>query len=218
LREHVAGVKLHISVDAFFQTNTLMAHALYELAAQEAGLRLTCAPAGEYALPRDSEMDFLTREARPVIWDLYCGVGSIGLALARQAQGLLGIELVEQAVADARKNAKLNRLDNAYFLAGDVATVLREITTGAKDLPPEVANPDVVVVDPPRAGLTKKVVERIAQIQVPRIVYVSCNPATMAPNVAQLVESGYRLARVTPVDMFAHTPHVEAVALLVLPA
>ena len=101
------------------------------------------------------------------------------------------------------------------FLEGDVAKVLREAADGERKLPAGFERPDVVIVDPPRAGLTNKAISRIGEVGAPRIVYVSCNPSTMAPNVAQLQQFGYRLVRVTPVDMFPHTPHVEAVGLLV---
>jgi len=98
---------------------------------------------------------------------------------------------------------------------GDVRRVLREVAQGSRRLPPALERPDVVVVDPPRAGLSNRVVYRLGEVGAPRIVYVSCNPSTMAPNIAQFQEYGYRLERVTPVDMFPHTPHVEAVGLLV---
>ena len=117
---------------------------------------------------------------------------------------------------DARENARMNGIENASFLEGDVAKVLRAVAEGTLQLPPEVARPDVIVVDPPRPGLTEKALTRVGEMAVPRIVYVSCNPATMGPNVARLQDFGYRLVRVTPVDMFPHTPHVECVGLLVL--
>ena len=149
----------------------------------------------------------------PVIWDLYSGVGSIGLSLAGRARAVLGIEAIPAAVEDARENARLNAIENAFFIEGDVAKILREVADGARKLPEPVTRPDVIVVDPPRAGLTEKAITRIGEVGAPRIVYVSCNPATMAPNVARLQDFGYRLERVTPVDMFPHTPHVEGVGL-----
>ena len=197
LLERVAGVTVKISIDAFFQTNSHMAQRLYLKVAEEVG---ESAGAGG----RD-----------PVVWDLYCGVGSIGLSLARHARAILGIEVVPAAVADARENAGLNLLTNISFLEGDVAKVLREVADGERTLPLSLEHPDVIVVDPPRAGLAKKAVSRIGEVLAPTIIYVSCNPSTMAPNIAQLGEYGYRLKRVTPVDMFPHTPHIEAVGLLV---
>ena len=197
LLERVAGVTVKVSIDAFFQTNSLMAHRLYLKVAEELG--------------SDAATD---EDKSPVVWDLYCGVGSIGLSLARGARAVLGIETVPAAVADARENASLNLLTNTSFIEGDVAKVLREIADGERTLPMSLEHPDVIIVDPPRAGLAKKAVSRIGEVGAPKIVYVSCNPSTMAPNIAQLADYGYRLKRVTPVDMFPHTPHIEAVGLL----
>jgi 23S rRNA (uracil1939-C5)-methyltransferase len=216
LLENVAGITLKVSVDAFFQTNTRMTDVLYGLAAREVigatgeGPAALGAATGAAAAPSKDAPD------PPVIWDLFSGVGSIGLSLARQAKAVLGIEAVPAAVEDAWENARLNSIENAHFLEGDVAKVLRAIAEGARELPEEVAKPDVIVVDPPRAGLTEKAISRIGEVAAPKIVYVSCNPATMGPNVARLRDYGYRLVRVTPVDMFPHTPHVECLGLLVL--
>jgi 23S rRNA (uracil1939-C5)-methyltransferase len=118
-----------------------------------------------------------------------------------------GLELVEQAIADAIANARRNNVLNTHFFAGDVRLALR-------DLVAQAGRPDVLVVDPPRAGLSQKVVRRVVEAAPKRIVYVSCNPTTLAPNAAQLVEAGYVLRRVRPVDMFPQTPHIECVALL----
>jgi 23S rRNA (uracil1939-C5)-methyltransferase len=141
------------------------------------------------------------------VYDLFCGIGTIGLSLAPRAGELFGVEIVEEAVADAIENARLNNVANAQFFAGDVRTAMRELVERA-------GRPDVLVVDPPRAGLSQKVVRRIIEAAPRRIVYVSCNPTTLAPNAAQLVEAGYALRRVRPVDMFPQTPHIECVALL----
>jgi 23S rRNA (uracil1939-C5)-methyltransferase len=184
LDEELAGMRLRVSSRAFFQTNTEMAERLYALA-------------GEYAGLRGFER----------VYDLYCGIGTIGLALAPRAAELWGLEIVEDAVADAIVNAKLNQIDNARFFAGDVRLALRELVA-------EAGSPDVLVLDPPRAGLSQKVVRRIIEASPKRVVYVSCNPTTLAPNAAQLVEAGYRLLKVRPVDMFPQTPHIECVALL----
>jgi 23S rRNA (uracil1939-C5)-methyltransferase len=192
LLEKVAGITLKVSIDAFFQTNTRMTELLYGLVQREVA------------------------SDAPVIWDLYSGVGSIGLSLAGRASAILGIEATPAAVEDARENARLNRIDNAFFIEGDVAKVLREVADGARELPEPVRRPEVVIADPPRAGLPAKAITRIAEVAAPRIVYVSCNPATMGPNVARLQDFGYRLDRVTSVDMFPHTPHVECVGTLSL--
>jgi 23S rRNA (uracil1939-C5)-methyltransferase len=184
LREQLSGLDFLISPEAFFQTNTEMAERLYSVAAEFAQLR-----------------------GHERVFDLYCGIGTIALALAARAREVVGVEIVEPAVADAIANARLNDVTNARFYAGDIRLAMRELVEQA-------GRPDVAVVDPPRAGLSQKVVRRILEAQPSRIVYVSCNPTTLAPNAAQMVEAGYRLARVRPVDMFPQTPHIESVALL----
>ncbi|HET8822450.1 MAG TPA: 23S rRNA (uracil(1939)-C(5))-methyltransferase RlmD [Thermoleophilaceae bacterium] len=185
LEEQMSGLRFRISPDAFFQTNTEMAERLYGTAVQLAGLR-----------------------GRERVLDLFCGIGTIASVLALDAAEVWGVEIVEEAVRDAIENAQLNGIDNARFFAGDVRLVMRELLE-------QSGKPDVVVVDPPRAGLSQKVVRRIIEAQADRIVYVSCNPTTLAPNARQLVDDGgYRLTTVRPVDMFPQTPHIECVALL----
>jgi 23S rRNA (uracil1939-C5)-methyltransferase len=127
--------------------------------------------------------------------------------MAPRAAEVYGLELIEEAVSDAIDNARANEIANARFFAGDVRLALRELVSTA-------GRPDVLVVDPPRAGLSQKVVRRIIEAGPRRIVYVSCNPTTLAPNAAQLTEAGYSLERVRPVDMFPQTPHIECVAVL----
>jgi len=184
LPERLGELDLRISSEAFFQTNTEMAEVLYGVV-------------GEYAALEGWER----------VYDLYCGIGTIALTLATRAGEVWGIELVEQAVADAIATAKRNEITNAHFFAGDARLALPELIERA-------GKPDVVVVDPPRAGLSQKVVRRILEASPKRIVYVSCNPTTLAPNAAQMVEAGWRLVKVRPVDMFPQTPHIESVALL----
>jgi 23S rRNA (uracil1939-C5)-methyltransferase len=188
LDEEVCGLRFRISPDAFFQTNTEMAERLYGVAAELAGL-----------------------SGREHVLDLYCGIGTIALVLALDAGRVYGVEVVERAVADAIENARLNGIDNAEFFAGDVRTAMRPLLERS-------GRPDVLVVDPPRAGLSQKVVRRVLEASAPRIVYVSCNPTTLAPNARQMVDAGYRLVTVRPVDMFPQTPHIESVALLERPA
>jgi 23S rRNA (uracil1939-C5)-methyltransferase len=184
LEEELLGMRFRLSPEAFFQTNTEMAQRLFEIAI-------------EYAQPSGFER----------VFDLYCGIGTIGLLMAPRAGEVVGLELAPEAVADAIANARVNEIDNARFYAGDVRLALRELVAQA-------GRPDLVVVDPPRAGLSKKVVRRIVEASPRRVVYVSCNPTTLAPNAAQLQEAGYKLTRVRPVDMFPQTPHIECVALL----
>lgn len=184
ITERVAGLEFAISSEAFFQTNTEQAERLYALAAEYADL-----------------------QGWERVYDLFCGIGTIGLSLARRAGEVWGLEIVEPAIADAIANARRNEIENASFFAGDVRLALRELVETA-------GKPDVLVVDPPRAGLSQKVVRRIIEAGPKRIVYVSCNPTTLAPNAAQLVEAGWTLKKVRPVDMFPQTPHIECVALL----
>jgi 23S rRNA (uracil1939-C5)-methyltransferase len=141
------------------------------------------------------------------VFDLFCGIGTIGLSMAGRAREVWGIEIVEQAIADATRNAELNGISNAHFVAGDVRTAMRPLVERA-------GPPDVVLVDPPRAGLSQKIVRRILETEPKRIVYVSCNPVSLAPNARQMADAGYELKSVKPVDMFPQTPHIEAVALL----
>ena len=144
------------------------------------------------------------------MYDLYCGTGTIGLALAAQALTVWGVEISEESVACAIENAELNGVTNAAFFAGNVSLALEELLERA-------GTPDVVIVDPPRAGLAGKALRRMARLQAPRIVYVSCNPTTLASDLKALREDfGYELRRCTPVDMFPHTPHIESVNLLEL--
>jgi 23S rRNA (uracil1939-C5)-methyltransferase len=184
LQEELSGLRFAISPLAFFQTNTEMAERLYAVAGELAGL-----------------------QGWERVYDLYCGIGTVGLSLAARAGEVWGLEIVEEAVADAISNARRNEIDNAQFFAGDVRLALRELAEKA-------GRPDVCLLDPPRAGLSQKIVRRVIEAAPRRIVYISCNPTTLAPNAAQLVEAGYALRRVVPVDMFPQTPHIECVALL----
>jgi 23S rRNA (uracil1939-C5)-methyltransferase len=171
--------------NAFLQTNTQMAEQLYGIAREFAGL-----------------------EGGETVYDLYCGIGTIGLSMASSALTVWGIEISEESVACAIENQELNGIGNAAFFAGNVGEVLSDLRDRAGD-------PQVVVVDPPRAGLAGKALKRLGEIEAPRIVYVSCNPTTLASDVKRLSEVyGYDLKRARPVDMFPHTPHVECVALL----
>jgi 23S rRNA (uracil1939-C5)-methyltransferase len=167
LQEELSGLRVAISPLAFFQTNTEMAERLYAVAADLAGL-----------------------QGWERVYDLYCGIGTVGLSVAARAGEVWGLEIVEEAVADAISNARRNEIDNAKFFAGDVRLALRELAE-------EAGRPDVCLVDPPRAGLSQKVVRRIIEAAPRRIVYISCNPTTLAPNAAQLVEAGYASYRST---------------------
>jgi 23S rRNA (uracil1939-C5)-methyltransferase len=184
IEEELCGLRLRVRPNAFLQTNTAMCERLYRLVVEDAALT------GE-----------------ETVYDLYCGIGTIGLVLSREALTVWGIETSEESIACAIENAELNRVTNAAFFAGDVRDDLAELRERSGPV-------DVVVVDPPRAGLSGKALERVATLGAARIVYVSCNPTTLAGNARALVrEHGYRLARVRPLDMFPHTPHIESVSL-----
>jgi len=186
IEEEILGLRFRVRPNAFLQTNTAMAEVLYALAFEYAALT------GE-----------------ETVFDLYCGTGTIGLSMARQALTVWGVEVSEESVACAIENAELNGITNTAFFAGEVGDSIEELHERA-------GKPDLVVVDPPRGGLSSKALRRIARLEPARIVYVSCNPTTLAGNAKDLVsEHGYRLERVRPVDMFPHTPHIETVALFV---
>ena len=185
IEEELCGLRFRVRPNAFLQTNTKMAEQLYELAGEYAGLT-----------------------GNETVYDLYCGIGSIGVTMAAQALTVWGVEVSEESVACALENADLNGVANAAFFAGEVGASLEELRERA-------GPPDVVVVDPPRAGLSGKALRRAARLEATRFVYVSCNPTTLASNVKELERDwGYKLERVRAVDMFPHTPHVESVSLL----
>ena len=185
IEEELCGLRYRVRPNAFLQTNTAMAERLYGLVGEFAGLS-----GGE------------------TVYDLYCGIGTIGLTLASGALTVWGVDVSEESIACAIENADLNGVTNAAFFAGETADSLAELSERA-------GPPDIAVVDPPRAGLSSKAVRRLGRLETPTIVYVSCNPTTLAGNVKELAASWcYRLERVRPVDMFPHTPHVESVSLL----
>jgi len=186
--ERLLGLEFEASSAAFLQTNSRQAEALY--AAALAAAQLT---------------------GDECVLDLYCGAGTLTLLFARAAREAIGVESVEEAVAAAIRNAARNGLANARFVAGEARPVLRQWARGERTDAPK---PDVVVVDPPRAGLHPRVVTRVAELRPARIVYVSCNPATLARDVKDFAAQGYATREVTPFDMFPHTPHIECVARL----
>jgi 23S rRNA (uracil1939-C5)-methyltransferase len=211
IEERLLGLTFRAGAASFLQTNSRQAETLYRAALDAAALTGT-----------------------ERVLDLYCGAGTISLALAAHAKEVVGIEEVATAVDDARRNAAANGVTNARFACGDARAVLRhwararegrggdpdEARAHDRKAPADPAAyapfaPDVVVVDPPRAGLHPRVVERTAELAPRRIVYVSCNPATLARDLALYTALGYRTTRVRPFDMFPHTPHVECVATLV---
>jgi 23S rRNA (uracil1939-C5)-methyltransferase len=194
LRERLAGVDLRVPATAFLQTNGEMCEVLYGKAL-------------DLAAPH--------RE-KPAV-DLYCGIGSLSLALARDARQVQAVEIQEEAIAAARENARLNGVTNADFYAGDVRPLLKFAPHPTLDAErsDDTQRPLLVMVDPPRAGMAPRALQRAAALGAERFVYVSCNPTTLAANGAELAGLGYRLERVAPVDMFPQTHHIETVALFV---
>lgn len=185
IEEQLGALRFRIGPKSFFQTNSLQAKKLYNIAKTMAQL---------------TEQD--------VVYDLYTGTGSIAQYIAGSCKQVIGIEEVKAAIEDAKQNAVLNGITNCRFIAGDVKEIL-------KNEGGELPRPDVIITDPPRAGMHKDVVEQIRQSGAKRIVYVSCNPATQARDL-QLLGDKYDIQEVQPVDMFPHTPHVENVTLLQL--
>ncbi len=184
IEEELGGLRFRLRGGVFLQTNTRMAERLYGLVVEEAALT-----------------------GAETVYDLYCGIGTIALTLAPRAAAVWGIEISAEAVACAVENAELNAVGNAVFVAGNVGEVLRDLRARAGE-------PALVVVDPPRAGLAGRGLRRLGELAPPRIVYVSCNPTTLAGDAKRLIgEYGYRLVRTRPLDMFPHTPHVESVSL-----
>ena len=181
----LCGVKVRLSPLSFYQVNRTMAEILYKKAA-------------EYAEPTDKN-----------ILDLYCGAGTIGLSMADKAKSIIGVEIIPEAVKDAEFNALNNGIENARFICGDA-------TMAAEKLAKEKIVADVVILDPPRKGCTPELIETVSKSFAPeRVVYVSCDPATLARDIKIFAEYGYTLQEYTPVDLFPRTSHVESVALLV---
>ena len=186
IEEEMEGLRFRIGPKSFYQTNSAGAYNLYKVAREFAEIK-----------PTD------------LVYDLYTGAGTIANFVARQARRVVGVEYVEQAVLDARVNADLNGITNTEFFAGDMKDMLTEEFTNHH------GHPDVIITDPPRAGMHEDVVQRLVALRAPRLVYISCNPATQARDL-ELLDEVYRVTRVQPVDMFPHTHHVENVVLLEL--
>ncbi|MFZ5825067.1 MAG: 23S rRNA (uracil(1939)-C(5))-methyltransferase RlmD [Bacillota bacterium] len=184
ITDYIGDLKFNISPLSFFQVNPAQTEVLYGKALEYAALTGT-----------------------ETVLDIYCGIGTISLFLAKQAREVVGIEWAREAVADARENAERNGVANAQFIAGDAAVEMPRLAE-------EGVRADVIVLDPPRKGCDEPVLEAMAQVRPQRIVYVSCNPASLARDLGRLGALGYRTLEVQPVDMFPHTAHVECVARL----
>lgn len=185
IHDKIGKLMFNISARSFFQVNTAQAEVLYKTA-----------------------RDFAELNGHETIIDAYCGTGTISLFMARKARHVIGVEVVSSAIADAKKNARENNIRNAEFIVGDVVKVLPKLFSDGV-----FAN--VVIVDPPRAGCDKKVLETFAAMQPDKIIYVSCNPATLARDLKILDEFGYKTKKIQPVDMFPFTSHVESVAQVI---
>ncbi|RDU24584.1 23S rRNA (uracil(1939)-C(5))-methyltransferase RlmD [Anaerosacchariphilus polymeriproducens] len=185
ITDFIGDIKYQISPLSFYQVNPVQTEKLYKSALEYAGLT-----------------------GKETVWDLYCGIGTISLFLAQRAKEVYGVELVPQAIEDARKNAALNGIDNVKFFVGKAEEVLPE------QYETNYVYADVIVVDPPRKGCDETLLNTIVQMQPLRVVYVSCDSATLARDLRYLVDRGYELKRVQPVDMFPATVHVETVCLL----
>ncbi|HHU84798.1 MAG TPA: 23S rRNA (uracil(1939)-C(5))-methyltransferase RlmD [Clostridiales bacterium] len=180
----LCGKKIILSPLSFYQVNHEAAEKLY-------------AKAGEYAALTGNE----------IVLDLYCGTGTIGLSLAEKCKRLMGVEIIPEAVKDARKNAELNNITNADFVCADAALITQKLID-------EGIKPDVIIVDPPRKGLDAEVIDSIVTLAPKRLVYVSCDPATLARDLKILTDKGYEIKDSTPIDMFPRTVHVETVVLM----
>ena len=192
IMETMEGLQFKVGPKSFYQTNTEQAYELYKVAR-------------EFAFDKLS----IINDQLPLVYDLYTGTGTIANFVARQARQVIGIEYVPEAIEDAKVNSKINGIDNTLFFAGDMKDILND------DFVARYGRPDVIITDPPRAGMHEDVVNVILNAAPQRIVYVSCNPATQARDLA-LLDAKYRVTRVQPVDMFPHTQHVENVVQLEL--
>jgi 23S rRNA (uracil1939-C5)-methyltransferase len=184
--EKLEDFQFLISPKSFFQTNTKQAEKLYQIT-----------------------RDFAELDGSQNLYDLYCGTGSIGIFCSKGAQQVIGVELVEEAIADAKANAALNGLEHTHFYAGDVIDICDDAFFTKH------GRPDVIITDPPRAGMHEKLVQKILDMAAPTVVYVSCNPATQARDL-RLLAAKYEVTKAQPVDMFPHTHHIENVVQLKL--
>ena len=185
IKEKIGNLNIDISANSFFQTNTIQGEKLYEQIVKAAGL-----------------------SGDEVIYDLYCGIGSISLYLAPHAKAVYGFEIIRSALEDAEKNAEKNSISNVWFFKANLNTYFKK-----GQLPKRLPKPNIVIVDPPRAGLHPHLAHYLPKLKADRIIYVSCNPATQARDSRILTENGYSIHRSVMVDMFPHTPHIEMVLL-----
>lgn len=191
ITDRIGEVKYQISPLSFYQVNPVQTEKLYATALQYAGLA-----------------------GKETVWDLYCGIGTISLFLAKEASQVYGVEVIAQAIQDAKKNAALNEIQNTEFYVGKAEEVLPEYYAAYEKEHGKKAHADVIVVDPPRKGCDEALLRTIVKMQPEKVVYVSCDPATLARDVKYLRENGYEVRKAKAVDQFPHTVHVESVVLL----
>ena len=185
IQEKMGDLTFEISANSFFQTNTTQGEVLYEEVEKALGLK-----------------------GDEIIYDLYCGTGTIGLYLSKNAKEIYGFEVIRSALDDAEKNADRNEISNVHFLKANLDTFFK-----SGQLPNRIPRPDVIIVDPPRAGMHQDMVNYLPRLKAKKIVYISCNPTTQARDARILNEHGYQIRNATMVDMFPHTPHIETVML-----
>ena len=187
ITEKIGNYKFKISSDSFFQTNSKQAKVLYDIIKKEANL-----------------------SGHEIVYDLYCGTGTIGIYLSKKAKKIFGFEIIPAAIDDAIINASNNNVKNALFFQGDIKDTLienKEINI--------IEKPDITIIDPPRSGLHPKALKNIIKLNQKKIIYISCNPATQARDLKDIVDYGYEIKNVVPIDMFPHTPHIESVVTLI---
>ena len=185
--EKIDSFQFQISADSFFQTNSLQAQTLYAIIKKECHL-----------------------SGKEIVYDMFCGTGTIGIYIAKNAKKVFGFELIESAIKDAKNNAKRNKIQNVEFYCVDIT---KEI--GSYILSKKIEPPDIIILDPPRAGLTQKIISALIQLKPNKIIYTSCNPATAARDINIFCDNSYKLKIIHPVDMFPHTPHIEIVSVLI---
>ena len=185
IQERIGGLTFEISANSFFQTNTIQGEILYKEVEKAIELK-----------------------GDEIIYDLYCGTGTIGLYLSKNVKEVYGFEVIRSALDDAEKNADRNNISNVHFLKANLDTFFK-----SGQLPNRIPRPDVIIADPPRAGMHQDMVNYLPKLKAKKIIYVSCNPTTQARDAKILGEYGYKIKDATMVDMFPHTPHIEMVVL-----
>ena len=186
IKETINGLTFNISANSFFQPNTKQTEKLYAKIIKEANLT-----------------------GNEIIYDLYCGTGTIGISMAKYVKLVYGFEINESAIKDAKVNAKINNISNTHFFKGDLQNIFRVNLDTEK-----IEEPNIVIIDPPRAGMHKKTILDIIEKNPDKIIYISCNPSTQARDIKEICINNYALKKILPIDLFPHTPHIENIAIL----